>query len=66
MVNLSDKLLKSMKKDNENFWDSEIKVNSEVLSIVSDLEENEDLGIKAATVWAEALQKKVFPNTILK
>ena len=26
------------------------------------VEENEDLGIKAATVWAETLQKKVFPD----
>ena len=26
------------------------------------VEENEDLGIKAATVWAEALQKTVFPD----
>ena len=26
------------------------------------VEENEELGIKAATVWAEALQKKVFPD----
>ena len=26
------------------------------------VEENEDLGIKAATVWADALQKTVFPD----
>ena len=26
------------------------------------VEENEDLGIKAATVWAETLQRTVFPD----
>ena len=44
------------------FIRKQVQDNHQCFVVCPAVEENEDLGIKAATVWAETLQKTVFPD----
>ena len=45
-----------------NFIRKHVAEGHQCFVVCPAVEENEDLGIKAATVWAETLQKTVFPD----
>jgi len=45
-----------------NFIRKQVQEGHQCFVVCPAVEENEDLGIKAATVWAETLQKTVFPD----
>ena len=44
------------------FIRKQVEAGHQCFVVCPAVEENEDLGIKAATVWAETLQKTVFPD----
>ena len=45
-----------------NFIRKQVQEGHQCFVVCPAVEENEDLGIKAATVWAETLQQTVFPD----